>query len=296
MINQGRIVFSYKIVLMQNKNILITGATAGIGLETAKQLAKKGANVYIVGRNADKSKVAVEEIQTYSGNTNVHYFTADLSSQQEVRKLAAEINAKLDRLDILINNAGAVFQDLRYSADNIELTFATNHLSYFLLTHLLLDKLKTSAPARIINVASDSHYRGKIDFNDLYMTKGFQGLAAYERSKLGNVLFTVELAEKLKGTGVTVNALHPGRVKTDIGSKNTGLLYKLGWNFFKAFSSISIEKGAETSIYMAHSDEVKDISGKYFSECKAKEYSRYGKTPGLKEKLWEVSAQLTNLQ
>lgn len=281
---------------MQNKNVLITGATAGIGLETAKNLSKRGANIYIVGRTAEKAKASVEEIKKYSGNPNVHYFTADLSSQQEVRRLAGEVNAKLDRLDILINNAGAVFQDLRYSVDNIELTFATNHLSYFLLTHLLLDLLKKSAPARIINVSSDSHYRGKIDFNDLNMSKGFMGLAAYERSKLGNVLFTVELAEKLKGTGITVNALHPGRVKTDIGSKNTGLLYKLGWNFFKAFSSISIEKGAATSIYMAHSEEVRDVSGKYFSECKPKDYSRYGQTPGLKEKLWDVSLQLTGLQ
>jgi NAD(P)-dependent dehydrogenase (short-subunit alcohol dehydrogenase family) len=280
---------------MQNKNVLITGATAGIGLETAKNLAKRGANIYIVGRNADKSKVAVEEIKKYSGNNHVHFFIADLSSQKEIRRLATEINTKLDRLDILINNAGAVFQDLRYSADNIELTFATNHLSYFLLTHLLLDLLKKSAPARIINVASDSHYRGKIDFNDLNMASGFNGLAAYERSKLGNVLFTVELAEKLKGSGITVNALHPGRVKTDIGSKNTGLLYKLGWNFFKVFSSISIEKGAETSIYLAHSEDVKEKTGYYFSECKPKEYSRYGKTPGLKEKLWEVSVQLTGL-
>ena len=281
---------------MQNKNVLITGATAGIGLETAKSLAKKGANIYIVGRNADKSKAAVTDIKKHSGNPNVHFFIADLSSQQEVRRLATEIKSKLDRLDILINNAGAAFQHMKYSADNIELTFATNHLSYFLLTHLLLDLVKKSAPARIINVASDSHYKGRIDFNDLYMVSDFNGLKAYERSKLGNVLFTVELAERLKGTGVTVNALHPGRVKTDIGSKNSGFLYKLGWNVLKVFSSISVEKGAETSIYMAHSEDVKDVSGKYFSECKPKEYSRYGQTPGLKEKLWEVSLQLTGLQ
>jgi NAD(P)-dependent dehydrogenase (short-subunit alcohol dehydrogenase family) len=281
---------------MKNKNVLITGATAGIGLETAKVLAKKGANVYIVARNSDKAKMALEEIKSYSGNNNVDFFIADLSSQKEVRRLAAEVNAKLKTLEVLINNAGAAFQSFKYSEDNIELTFATNHLSYFLLTNLLLDLIKKSAPARIINVASDSHYRGKLDFGDLNMTKNFNGLRAYERSKLGNVLFTLELAERLQGSGVTVNALHPGRVKTDIGSKNSGLLYKMGWKFFKVFSSISIEKGAETSIFLADSAEVENVTGKYFAESKHKWHSKYSQMPGMKEKLWEASAKLTGLK
>ncbi len=280
---------------MQNKNILITGATAGIGLETAKSLAKKGANIYIVARTTEKAKIAVEEIKEYSGNDSIHFFVADLSSQKEVRKLAEEIKAKLSKLDVLINNAGATFQHFRLSEDNIEMSFATNHLSYFLLTNLLLDLIKKSAPARIVIVASDSHYRGTIDFNDLNMSANYNGLKAYERSKLGNVLFTLELAERLKGAGVTINALHPGRVKTDIGSKNSGLLYTIGWTFFKWFSSISIEKGAETSIYLAHSGDVKDISGKYFANSKQKWHSRYSQTPGMKERLWEESVKLTNL-
>jgi NAD(P)-dependent dehydrogenase (short-subunit alcohol dehydrogenase family) len=280
---------------MQDQNILITGATAGIGLETAKSLAKKGANIYIVARTIEKAKIAVEEIKEQSGNNSIHFFVADLSSQKDVRKLAAEIKAKLNTLDVLINNAGATFQHFQLSEDNIEMSFATNHLSYFLLTNLLLDLIKKSSPSRIVIVGSDSHYRGTIDFNDLNMTRNYNGLKAYERSKLGNVLFTMELAERLKGSGVTINALHPGRVKTDIGSKNSGLLYKIGWTFFKIFSSISIEKGAETSIYLASSEEVKDISGKYFAESKQKWHSRYSQTVGMKEKLWEESLKLTGI-
>ena len=280
---------------MQNKNILITGATAGIGLETAKQLAKKGANVYIVGRNKTKSEAAVAEIKKYSGNTSVFYFVADLSSQASIRALAKEINGSITKLDVLINNAGAVFQELQFSTDNIELTFATNHLNYFLLTHLLLDLLKQAPNARIVNVASESHYRGRIDFDDLYMKSNYQGLKAYERSKLCNVLFTMELAERLKNTGITVNSLHPGRVKTDIGSKNSGILYKLGWAYFKAFAAISIEDGAKTSIYLASSDEVQGVSGKYYTKCKEKECSHYAKIEGEKEKLWAISTQLTGL-
>ena len=156
---------------MTNKNVLITGATAGIGLETAKQLAKKRANIYIVGRSKDKSETAVAEIKTYSGNENIFYFVADLSSQASVRTLAKEINEKINKLDVLINNAGAVFQERQLSTDNIELTFATNHLNYFLLTHLLLDLLKKASCARIVNVASDSHYKGRIDLM-IYLWNG----------------------------------------------------------------------------------------------------------------------------
>lgn len=280
---------------MQNKNILITGATSGIGLETAKALAKKGATIYIVARTIDKAKSAIEEIKKYSGNDRIDFFVADLSSQKDIRRLAEEVNTKLDKLDVLINNAGATFQHFRLSVDNIEMSFATNHLSYFLLTNLLLDLIKKTASSRIVIVASDSHYRGTIDFDDLNMTTNFNGLKAYERSKLCNVLFTLELAEQLKGSGVTINALHPGRVKTDIGGKNSGMLYKIGWAFFKIFSSISIEKGAETSIYLANSEDVKDISGKYFADSKQKWHSRYSQTPGMKEKLWEASINLTGL-
>jgi len=283
---------------MQNKNVLITGSTAGIGLETAKALAKQGANVYIHGRNKEKAQKAVEEIIAFSGNKNVGYFTADLSSQQEVRRLAEEVKAKLPRLDVLVNNAGAAFQQRQLSIDGIEMTLANNHLSYFLLTNLLLDLLKKSAPSRIVIVASHSHYNGKFDFTDINLEKGFyNGLKAYERSKLGNVLFTMELAERLKGTRVTVNALHPGVVKTEISQKHSGLIVQLGWKIFEIIqSAISVEDGAKTSIYLASSPEVEGESGKYYDLCKHKWHSRYSQTEGLKEKLWEVSEKLTAIK
>ncbi len=281
---------------MKNKNILITGATAGIGLETAKALAKQGANVYIHGRNKEKAQKAVDEVIAYSGNKNVDFFIADLSSQKEVRKLADEVKAKLDRLDVLINNAGGVFQKRQLSVDGIEMTFANNHLSYFLLTHLLLDLLKKSANSRIVNVASHSHYSGKFDFEDMKMERSYNIMKAYERSKLGNVLFTMELAERLKGTGVTVNALHPGVVKTGIAGKNTGKLVVLAWKLFELYQgAISAEDGAKTSIYLASSPEVEGESGKYYDLCKHKWQSRYSQTEGLKEKVWELSAKLTGL-
>lgn len=281
---------------MQNKNVLITGSTAGIGYETAKALAKKGANVYIHGRNTEKAQKAVDELIKDTGNKNIFYFTADLSKQKEVRKLADEIKARLDRLDVLVNNAGAVFQKREITEDGVELTFANNHLSYFLLTHLLLDLLKKSAPARIVNVSSHSHYSGKFDFDDMLMKKGYNAMKAYERSKLGNVLFTLELAERLKGTGVTVNALHPGVVKTEIANKHIGFIGQLGWKLFVLYQGgISVEDGAKTSIYLASSPEVEGETGKYYDLCKHKWHSRYSQTEGLKEKVWELSAQLTGL-
>lgn len=281
---------------MQNKNILITGATAGIGLETAKALAKQGANIYIHGRNKEKAQKAVDEVIASSGNKNVGFFIADLSKQKEVRRLADEVKAKLDRLDVLINNAGAAFEKHQLTEDGIELTLANNHLSYFLLTNLLLDLLKKSAPARIVNVASHSHYSGKFNFDDLNMQRSYSIMKAYERSKLGNVLFTLELAERLKGTGVTVNSLHPGVVKTGIADKHTGKLVQLAWRIFEWYqNAISVEEGAKTSIYLASSPEVANETGKYYDLCKHKWHSKYSQTQGLKEKVWEVSAKLTGL-
>jgi len=281
---------------MQNKNILITGATAGIGFETAIALAKKGANIYIHGRNKERAQKAAEEIISATGNKNIDYFIADLSSQKEVRRLAEEVKAKLPRLDVLLNNAGAAFQQRQLSDDGIEMTLANNHLSYFLLTNLLLDLLKKSSPARIVNVASHSHYSGKFDFDDMLMQKGYNGLKAYERSKLGNVLFTLELAERLKGSGITVNALHPGVVKTEISKKHSGLVVQIGWKIFEVMQgAITAEEGAKTSVYLASSPEVEGETGKYFDLCKHKWHSRYSQTEGLKEKLWELSEKLTGL-
>lgn len=277
---------------MQNKIVLITGSTAGIGKATAIGLAKQGYKVVIVGRDDTKCKSAANDIKAQSGSNEVDFLTADLSSQKSVRQLAADFKAKYPRLDVLVNNAGAVYNKLEYSVDGIEMQIAINHMAYYLLTMELLEFMKQTSPSpRIVNVASHSHYGGKLNFDDLFMTKGYRGYKMYERTKLCNVLFTMELAERLKGTNVTVNALHPGVVKTDIGKKHGGILYALGWGIFAQFG-IDVDKGAETSIYLASSPEVEGVSGKYWAKSKHKWHSRYSQTAGLKERLWEETEKL----
>lgn len=276
---------------MSEKIALITGSTAGIGKDTARQLAAKGYQVVIVGRSADTAKAAVEEIKRQTGSSKVDYLTADLASQKSVRQLAADFKSRYNRLDVLVNNAGAVYGNLEYSPEGIEMQMAVNHIAPFILTHELLDLLKQSSPSRIVNVSSHSHYSGRLDFNDLYRTKGYDGLKMYAQTKLCNVLFTLELAERLKGTGVTVNALHPGVVRTKIGNKHGGFLYALGWSVFAAFG-ISVEKGAATSVYLASSPEVEGETGKYWAKSKHKWHSRYSQTPGLQQQLWEATGKL----
>lgn len=277
---------------MQNKIVLITGSTAGIGKATAVGLAKQGYKLVIVGRDATKAQQAVDDIKALSNNNEVEYLIADLSSQKSVRQLAADFKAKYPRLDVLINNAGAVYNKLEYSVDGIEMQIAINHMAYYLLTMELLDFMKQTSPSgRIVNVASHSHYGGKLNFDDLYMTKSYRGYNMYERTKLCNVLFTMELAERLKGTNVTVNALHPGVVKTDIGKKHGGFLYALGWGLFAKFG-VDTDKGAETSIYLASSPEVEGVSGKYWAKSKHKWHSRYSQTEGMKERLWAETEKL----
>lgn len=279
---------------MKDKTILITGANTGIGKATAIALAKKGAKVVIVVRNDKKAAQAANEISKESGSNAISYFAADLSSQQAVRKLALDFKSSHNRLDVLINNAGCFFSDLQWTDEKFEMQFATNHLSPFLLTNLLLDLLKASAPARIVNVSSHSHYRGKIHFGDLNLQDKYNGLVAYEQSKLCNVLFSNELARRLEGTGVTVNSLHPGVVKTEIAQKNATGIYKLAWSIIKPFM-ISQEQGAATSVYLASADEVKGVTGKYFAKSKEKYPSRLAQDEALAKKLWEVSAELTGV-
>lgn len=277
---------------MQDKIVLITGSTAGIGKATAVGLAKQGYKIVIVGRDAAKAQQAADDIKAQSGSKEVDYLTADLSSQKSVKQLAAEFKAKYPRLDVLINNAGAVYNKYELSVDGIEMQMAINHMAYFILTMELLDYIKQTSPSgRIVNVASHSHYGGKLNFDDLFMAKNYGGYTMYERTKLCNVLFTLELAERLKGSNVTVNALHPGVVKTDIGKKHGGWLYALGWGFFANFG-MSVDKGAATSIYLASSPEVEGVSGKYWAKSNHKWHSRYSQTEGLKEKLWEATEKL----
>ena len=247
---------------MQGKVCLVTGATSGIGAVTAEALARNGATVAIVGRSPKKSADIVDRIKSQTGNTKVDYLLSDLSSFNEIRRLAKEFKTRFARLDILINNAGGLFMKRQTTVDGIEMTFALNHLAYFLLTNLLLDMLKANAPARIVNVSSMAHQGARLDFGNL-LVPGWDG---YKRSKLANLLFTYELARRLEGTGITANALHPGLVASNFGMNNPGLfrLLKPLMNLF----SITNEQGAQTSIYLASSSEIDGVSGKYFVKCR----------------------------
>lgn len=280
---------------MTGKNVIITGGNAGIGLETARALAKKGANVYIVSRSKEKAEEAVKEIIAFSGNNNVKYFVANLSSQQSVRKLASEIKNEMSVLDVLVNNAGGTFSDFMLSEDGIEMTIATNHFSFFLLTNLLLELIKKAEAGRVVNVASRSHYRGKIDFESFTTEKKYFIMKAYEQSKLANVLFTNELADRLAGTGVTVNSLHPGFVKTQIGNKNATWYSGLFWSLATKLGAISVEDGAKTSVYLASSPEVKKVTGKYFDKCKEKKAAPLALDKELGKKLWKKSEEMCPL-
>ncbi len=278
---------------MQDKICLITGGTNGIGKSTALALARMGATVVIVGRDAEKTAQVVEEIRAASGNKNVDSLLADLSSQTEIRRLANEFMGKYSQLHVLLNNAGAVFMQRQLSVDGIEMTFALNHLAYFLLTHLLLDTIKASAPARIINVASDAHSGGKIEFDNLQGERAFSP-RAYSDSKLANILFTTELSRGLEGSGVTVNALHPGFVSTGFGKNNPGFLMKIIRAATPLFAR-SPEKGAATSIYLASSPEVEKITGKYFYDSKVTRTASQATDMAVAKKLWDVSAEMVHL-
>jgi NAD(P)-dependent dehydrogenase (short-subunit alcohol dehydrogenase family) len=278
---------------MDEKVCLITGATSGIGKATAMGLANMGASVVMVGRDRGRGEAALAEIKEGSANASVDLMLADLSSQQEIHRLADDFKEAYPRLDVLINNAGVIRSKRVTTADGIEMTFAVNHLASFLLTNLLLDLLKASAPSRIVNVASGEQRNGIIDFNDLQGEKGYKTAKAYSQSKLATVLFTYELARRLEGTGVAVNCLHPGVVGTNLGSGVSGVF---GFTV-RALTPLmkSSEKGAETSIYLASSPEVEGLSGKYFVKKAEARSSDVSHDQRLARRLWEVSAELTNV-
>jgi NAD(P)-dependent dehydrogenase (short-subunit alcohol dehydrogenase family) len=279
---------------MNGKICLVTGATNGIGKATARALAQMGATVVIVGRNAQKTSQVVEEIRAASGNKNVDSLLADLSSQQEVRRLANEFKSKYSHLHVLLNNAGAVFMQRQLSVDGIEMTFALNHLAYFLLTNLLLDTIKASAPARIINVSSGAHTSGKIEFDNLQGERDYSP-RAYGNSKLANILFTMELARRLEGTGVTVNALHPGFVATGF-AKNNGKVIAALVSIFAPLVARSPAKGAETSLYLASSPSVVGLTGKYFHDSHVIPAAPQATDMVVARKLWDVSAEMVHLE
>jgi retinol dehydrogenase 14 len=276
------------------KVCLITGATSGIGKATAMGLADMGASVVMVGRDRGRGEAALAEIKEGSANGSVHLLLANLSSREEIHRLADEFKEAYPRLDVLINNAGVFRSERTTTPDRLETTFAVNHLAHFLLTDLLLDVLKASAPSRIVNVSSGDHSNGIIDFDDLQGEKGYKGAKAYSQSKLANVLFTYELARRLEGTGVSANCLHPGAgIRTNFGSGVSGVL---GFTV-RALTPLmkSPEKGAETSIYLASSPEVEGVSGRYFAKKAEARSSVVSHDERLARRLWEVSAELTNL-
>ena len=278
--------------LMQGKICLITGGSDGIGYAVSRQLARMGARVVIVGRNFAKTEAAMQQIIADTDNPAVEYLLADLSSQREVRRVAAEAMELLPHLDVLLNNAGAIFLSDNRSIEGIEMTFALNHLNYFLLTNLLLEHLRKAPRARIINVASCAHESpGKFRLEDLPDPSDSGGYPAYKRSKLCNILFTYELARRLEGESITVNALHPGLVRTNI-ARNNGLLGRVV-NFFIGVRGIAPEKGAETPVYLAISPEVESVTGKYFVDCRPVPSSSISYDAELAARLWDMSASLT---
>lgn len=283
---------------MNNKICLITGATSGIGLETAKEIAQLGATVIVVGRNATKGAAVVAQIRQQTGNEAVEFMPADLSSQKAIRTWVEQFNKKYARLDVLVNNAGIVVMSKQTSVDGIEMTWAVNHLGYFLLTNLLLDTLIASAPARIVNVASALHFQGRIDFADLYGRRGFyNGLAAYNNSKLANVLFTYELARRLaqRGAGVTANTLHPGGVRTNLVARNGGIFRWIAQPLFDLMA-VSVVEGAQTSVYLASSPKVEGVTGKYFDQCRERKSSRASYDEAAQKQLWQASEEMVGMQ
>lgn len=275
---------------IQNKICLITGATSGIGKETALALAQKGAHIVFTSRNEEKGKRIQEELIQKSQNESIEMMSCELASFQSIRNFAKTFQSKYSELHILINNAGVWGNKFETTQDGIEQTFAVNHLAPFLLTNLLLDTIKKSQPARIINVSSSLHYQGRINFDNLEMKRGFRAMQAYNNSKLMNVLFTKELARRLEGEQITVNCLMPGVVATNLFNQFNPLL-RIG----TMLMAVTPKKGAETTIYLATSDEVENITGGYYDKKKRIRSSSSSYDEEAACKLWEMSAEYVKL-
>ena len=281
---------------MTGKTCVVTGANSGIGKETALGLAQMGARVVMVCRNPEKGQAALEEIRRESGSSDLELMIADMSSQASVRALAEQIRQKCPRLDVLINNAGGGTRARTLSADGIEMVVATNHLGAALLTLLLLDLLKASAPSRIINVSSEAQRRARLDMNDIQFEHRKFGFAAYGQSKLLMNAFTFELARRLEGTGVTANCLHPGVVATNIWGANPPLMFKLIITVVKPFM-LNSKQGAEVSLYLATSPDVAKVTGTYFVKSKPAESNPLSRDPKVAAEIWQWTQKMigTNL-
>jgi NAD(P)-dependent dehydrogenase (short-subunit alcohol dehydrogenase family) len=279
---------------MAGKVVLITGGTGGIGKATALGLAMIGARIGIMGRDPGRAEQAAAEIRTASENPAVDAFAADMSSQAEVRRLAAAVLDAYPRLDVLVNNVGGFWTHRHPTADGLEHTFALNHLAPFLLTNLLLDRLKASAPARVVTVSSGEQARGRIEFDDLQGARDYSAQRAYSQSKLANVMFSNELARRLEGTGVTANSLHPGVVRTNFGSEDQAGFFAVMGGVVRPFLKTPAQ-GAQTSIYLASSPDVEGVTGKFFANRKPKTANKVAYDTDMAARLWQVSADLVGL-
>jgi NAD(P)-dependent dehydrogenase (short-subunit alcohol dehydrogenase family) len=279
---------------MNGKIVWITGGTSGIGKAAATALAAMGAEVVVTGRNRERGGAAAEEIRRDSGSDGASLLLADLSVQSEVRRLAEEFQERHDRLDVLVNNAGLIQSRRTETPDGIETTLAVNHLAPFLLTNLLLDLLKESAPSRIVTVSSEGQRWAKMDLDDLQSRRRYRPFQVYGTTKLANIMFINELAGRLQGTGVTANCVHPGGVNTNFGTNNRGFTTLL-FRAFKPFMR-SPEQGADTVIYLAASPDVEGMTGKYLTDRKLITASEEAYDENLRRKLWEISEELTGLK
>lgn len=276
---------------MTGRVVLVTGGTGGIGRAAAAGLASLGARVGIIGRDRDRAVAAASSIAEESDNTAVDVFVADLSSQREVRRVADEVLGRYPRLDVLLNNVGGFWAHRHLTEDGLERTFALNHLAPFLLTDLLLERLVASAPARIVTVASGAQSLGTIDFDDLMGEHGYSGQRAYNQSKLANVMFTYELARRLDGAGVTANALHPGMTNTSFSAEDPSRAFAPLVAIMRPFMR-SPRKGADTAIHLASAPEVAGVTGRYFSDRKARTSNASSYVTDTTARLWRVSAEL----
>lgn len=279
---------------MQGKICMITGANSGIGKATALGLAQMGATVVLVSRDRARGEEAQKEIKAKSGNDAIDLLLADLSSQQSIRQLVEDFKQRYTRLHVLINNAGVFALTWRETVDGLEMSFAVNVLAPFLLTNLLLDVIKASAPARIVNVSSNQQEANHLKLDDLQLEKSYRPMRAYAQSKLAVVLFTYELARRLEGTGVTANCLHPGFVATNIAQRDLVLPARLATKLIFRFGT-SPEKGAKTSLYLATSLDVEGVTGKYFEKSVPRKSTPLSYDESLQQQLWKACAQLTGL-
>jgi retinol dehydrogenase 14 len=278
---------------MAGKTVLITGGTSGIGRATALGLAGMGAHLAITGRDRGRTEDAAREIRA-AGGGQVDLFVADMSSQSEVRRVAEEVLQCLSGIDVLVNNVGGYWNTRHITADELERTFALNHLASFLLTNLILDRLTESAPARVVTVSSNAHAQGRIDFDDLQGELSYSGARAYNQSKLANVLFSYELARRLQSTYVTANALHPGVVSTSFGAEDPASVQRVFIPFLRHFMKTPAQ-GAATSIHLASAADLEHVTGRYFADSKPKGSAKRSYDEAAAARLWQVSADLVGL-